>query len=183
MYTIKAVLVAGVVTVVARALELDSEWVLAVGGAVATFVVAGVIVYAIYRVIPSNPPSAPSARLPAALVGIAIALMTLLYGLLSPWLVSAFEAFGVAASLFVALLWLRLVFLAMVYGAAMARYGDYVAAAAIMGQATPDAYATDYVLEQEQEHARREIEGARELERRQASTSGSPEKPEPPDAT
>ena len=52
--------------------------------------------------------------------------MTLFYGLLSPWLVSSFAAFGVMASVFVALVWLRIVFLAMAYGAAMAshRYRD-----------------------------------------------------------
>ena len=170
-----AVLVAGVVTVIARALQLDSEWLLAVGGALATFLVAGVIVYAIYRVIPSNPPSLHSARLPATLVGVAIALLTLLYSLLSPWLVSAFHALGVAASIFAALLWLRLVFLAMVYGAAMARYRDFVLAATILGQSEPDSYATDYVVEQEQERARREVEGAREIARRQAGTAADSE--------
>ncbi len=40
-----AVLLAGVATVVARALQLDGEWVLAAGGAAATFAVAAGIVY------------------------------------------------------------------------------------------------------------------------------------------
>jgi membrane protein len=115
-----AVFVAGVVTVVARALQLDAEWILTVGSAAATFLLAAIIVYAIYRVIPANPPSAHSARLPAILVGVAIALMTVLYGVLSPLLVSGFAMFGVMASVFVALVWLRVVFMAMVYGAAMA---------------------------------------------------------------
>ncbi len=167
-----AVFVAGVVTVVAHALDLDGEWVLAAASAVTTFVIAGAIVYGVYRVIPSNPPSSHSARLPATLVGVAVALMTLLFSALSPWLVSGFQAFGVMASVFVALVWLRMVFLAMVYGAAMARYRDYVLAATLLGEADPDAYATRYVIEQEPELARAEFESAHELERRQSEGSG-----------
>ena len=179
-----AVVVAGVVTVMARALQLDGEWILAVGGSLAALLAAGLIVYAIYRVIPSNPPSAQSARAPAALVGAAVALLTLLYSLLSPWLVSGFQALGVAASIFAALLWLRLVFLAMVYGAAMARYRDFVLAATLLGELEPDSYATDYVMEQEGERARRELEDAHELERRQAAkTRRQDSSPDEPPAT
>ena len=148
-----AVFVAGVVTVVAQALELDVEWILAVVGALATLAIATGIVYGIYRVIPANPPTTRSARLPAILVGVAIAVMTLLYSIISPWLVSGFQAFGVMASVFVALVWLRVVFLAMVYGAAMARYRDFVAAAEALGEAKPDAFATHYAIEQEEERA------------------------------
>jgi uncharacterized BrkB/YihY/UPF0761 family membrane protein len=166
-----AVVVAGVVTVVAHALDLDGEWILAVGSALATFVIAAAMVYGIYRVIPSNPPTARSARLPAGLVGSAIALMTLLYGAISPWLVSGFQAFGVMASVFVAMVWLRVVFLAVIYGAAMARYWDFVATAAALGEADPDAYATHYAIEQETERAQAELDGAREIERRQAAAA------------
>ncbi len=62
--------------------------------------------------------------MPAVLVGLAVGLLTLLYGLISPWLVSSFQALGAMASVFVALLWLRLVFMAILLGAAMARYRD-----------------------------------------------------------
>ena len=168
-----AVLVAGVATVVARALELDGEWILAVGGAAATFAVAAGSVYGIYRVLPSNPPQASSARLPAALVGGAIALMTLLYSALSPWLVSGYQAFGVMASAFVALVWLRVVFLAMVYGAAMARYRDYVVGAATLGEADPETYATSYAMELEARRARQDDEAANELERRRQETEAA----------
>jgi uncharacterized BrkB/YihY/UPF0761 family membrane protein len=132
----------------------------------ATLALASGIVYAIYRVIPANPPEAWSARLPALLVGVAIALMTLLYSVLSPWLVSGFQVFGVAATVFVALVWLRVVFLAMVYGAAMARYRDYVFAARLLGEATPDAEATQHAIEEEERRAAREMEASAEVERR-----------------
>ena len=173
-----AVFVAGVLTVVARALAIDSEWVLTVAGSVATLAIATGIVYGVYRAIPANPPAAHSARLPAILVGAVIAAMTLLFSVISPWLVSGFQAFGVMASVFVALIWLRVVFLAMVYGAAMARYRDFVAAAQTLGEAEPDAVAMTYAIDQEEERARRELDGAREIERRQAAAAAAARTPE-----
>lgn len=121
-----AVLVAGLVTAMAQALRIDAEIAVAVVGAIATLAVATGLVYGIYRFIPAKPPSPGAARLPAALVGLAIGLMTLLYGVVSPWLVASYAAFGVLASVFVALLWLRITFIALVYGAAMARHRDGV---------------------------------------------------------
>ena len=119
-----AVVVAGALSVVAQALGVDAEWLLALVSSVLTVALAAGITFGIYRVLPASPPSAVSARMPALLVGTAIGLMTLFYGLISPWLVSGFEMFGVMASVFVALVWLRVVFMAMIYGAAFARYRD-----------------------------------------------------------
>lgn len=163
-----AVLVAGVLTVMARALELDAEWILAVVGAGVILVLATGLVYGIYRRMPANPPSTHAARLPSILVGLAIAGMTLFYSFISPWLISGFQAFGVMASVFVALIWLRVVFLAMIYGAAMARYRDYVVAAGELGEEDPETFATDYALAEEAERAAAEKETATELERIQA---------------
>jgi uncharacterized BrkB/YihY/UPF0761 family membrane protein len=163
-----AVFMAGVVTVVAQALQLDVEWILTAVSVVATMLLGAVIVYAIYRVIPANPPGRHSARLPAALVGVAIALITLLYSLVSPWLVTGFEVFGVAASVFAALVWLRVVFLAIVYGAAMTRYRDFVYAADVLGEAEPDRYATQHALQEEAELAAREVAATRLIEQRRA---------------
>ena len=100
------------------------EWLLAIVNAALTLALASGITYGIYRVMPSSPPTAASARVPALLVGVSIGLMTLLYGLLSPWLISGYQVFGVMASVFVALVWLRVLFMAMTYGAALARYRD-----------------------------------------------------------
>jgi len=159
-----AVFVAGVLTVVAQALRLDAEWLLWWVGAAITLALATGIVYGVYRIVPANPPEAGSARLPAILVGVAIAAVTLLYGLISPWLVAGFAMFGVAASTFVALVWLRVVFLAMIYGAAMARYRDYVAAARLLDDPEPDASATRHAMAEEQERAARELAAKRQLE-------------------
>jgi membrane protein len=163
-----AVFVAGVLTVLAQTLELDAEWLLGATGAVLTLALATGIVYGIYRVIPANPPSAHAARLPAVLVGVAIAAMTLFYGVISPWLVSGFQAFGVMASVFVALIWLRVVFLAMIYGAAMTRYRDYVVVATELGEAQPDSFATGYAIEEEAKRTAQESDAAAELDRRKA---------------
>ena len=74
---------------------------------------------------------------------------SLLYSVLSPWLVSSFQTFGAVASVFTALVWLRTVFLAMTYGAAMTRYRDMASAASILGEAEPDVAATEYLLAEE----------------------------------
>jgi len=118
------VLVGGVVSVVARSLGLDETWLLGLLGGLSALAVGTAIAYAVYRVIPADPPTARAAIVPALLVGIAIGSMTLLYSVISPWLVSGYQMYGVMASVFVALIWLRVVFLAMVYGAAMTRYRD-----------------------------------------------------------
>lgn len=133
-----ALVVSGVVTVIARALEIDADWLLGVVGGLLTLVGATALAYGVYRLLPTAPPSRAATRLPALLVGITIGLMTLFYGLLSPWLVSSFQAFGVMASVFVALVWLRLVFMAVVYGAAMTRYRDEDSS-----RSTPDIVAND----------------------------------------
>jgi uncharacterized BrkB/YihY/UPF0761 family membrane protein len=166
-----AVFVAGALTVVADALGWDANWILALAGALATLALATVLVYGIYRVMPANPPTAHAARLPAILVAVAIAAMTLFYGLISPWLVSGYQAFGVMASVFVALVWLRVVFLAMVYGAAMTRYRDYVVVATELGEARPDAVATDHALAEEANRIARETEAAMDLERRRTAAA------------
>jgi uncharacterized BrkB/YihY/UPF0761 family membrane protein len=171
-----AVVMAGVVTVIAEALKLDVQWILTTVSIAATLALASGIVYAIYRVIPANPPQASSARLPAVLVGLAIAGLTLLYSVLSPWLVSGFQLFGVMASVFAALVWLRLVFLAMVYGAAMARYRDYVFVASQLGKEQPDAVATQHAMAEEAERAAGEEAVSREIERRMADAASISER-------
>ena len=159
-----AVFVTGALTVIARALAIDSEWLLGAIGALATLAISGGLVYAIYRLLPGNPPASSSARLPAFLVGLAIGGMTLFYSLISPWLVAGFAVYGVMASVFVALVWLRVVFLAMTCGAAMARYRNHVAVAGHLGEAEPDTAATRHVIKQEQVRADLEREAAKVLE-------------------
>ena len=148
-----AVVVSGILSVVASALAFDAAWLVPVIGASLTLAAASGITYAVYRTVPSAPPPAASALLPAFLAGTCIGLLTLFYGLLSPWLASAFEAFGVVASVFVALVWLRLVFMMVTFGAAMARYQEEVLIARLAGAADPAAAATERLVRVQQARA------------------------------
>jgi membrane protein len=95
------------------------------GGAIAGFVASGAIIVlallAIYRTVPTAPPSLRAASLPALVAGVGIALLTDLYALLAPMLVGALEAFGVLAALFGALIWLGYVSQLLLLGASWAR--------------------------------------------------------------
>jgi uncharacterized BrkB/YihY/UPF0761 family membrane protein len=88
--------------------------VLAVSGSI---LVSGLV----YRFAPSDHPSFRALLPPAVLTGMAIGGLTAFFGLLAPYLVAGFIGLGVIASVFVALVWLRLVFQFLLYGAALAR--------------------------------------------------------------
>lgn len=163
------VIAGGVLSALADALAIDRSWLLSLAGAGATLAVAFGIAYSVYRVMPAAPPSPESTRLPALLAGIAIGLMTMFYGLISQWLTYAFEAYGVAASFFVTLVWLRVVFVALTYGAAMARYRDEVMVARLSGAAEPAIAATDRILGAEAERARAGHEFAEVIEAARSS--------------
>ncbi|MFO1540609.1 MAG: YhjD/YihY/BrkB family envelope integrity protein [Chloroflexota bacterium] len=75
----------------------------------------------VYRFVPSDPPSIREAALPALGSGVAIGLLTGLFGLVAPVLVGGFAGLGVIASVFVALVWFHWVFRFVLYGAAEAR--------------------------------------------------------------
>ena len=79
------------------------------------------VVLAIYLVVPAAPPSWRAALPPAVAAGIGIGALTNLFGLLAPWLIGGFLAFGVIASVFAALVWLNLSYQILLFGAAWAR--------------------------------------------------------------
>jgi uncharacterized BrkB/YihY/UPF0761 family membrane protein len=54
-------------------------------------------------------------------VGLATGLFTSLFGWIAPLLVRQWLALGIVGSVFIALVWLNLVFQALIYGAAFAR--------------------------------------------------------------
>ncbi len=74
----------------------------------------------LFLIVPVNAPSARAASLPAIVAGTAIGLLTALFSLIGPLLVKGFIALGVIASVFIALVWLNLLFQALLYGAAWA---------------------------------------------------------------
>jgi uncharacterized BrkB/YihY/UPF0761 family membrane protein len=85
---------------------------------------AFLVCLACYLLVPVEPPHWRSALSPAAVAGVAIGLLTSLFGALAPLLVSGFTGLGVIASVFVALVWLGWVFQFLLYGAAYTRARD-----------------------------------------------------------
>lgn len=148
-----AVVASAMLSAITGALGIEADWIFGGAGAVVTLIVVSGVIYGIYRFMPAEPPVPASARLPALLVGLAVGVMTLSYEFLASWLTSDYHVYGLMASMFVALLWLRLIFIALTYGAAMARYRDLVAIARRSGVAEPDAAATADVLRLEAERA------------------------------
>jgi membrane protein len=91
---------------------------IAVVGAMA---IAFAAVLTIYLVIPTAGPTFRQAFWPAVLVGLAIGGLTTLFGWIAPLLVRNWLALGIVGSVFISLIWLNLVFQALIYGAAFAR--------------------------------------------------------------
>jgi membrane protein len=83
--------------------------------------VASLAALIVYIAVPPDGASLRQAAVPAVIVGTAIGLLTSLFGLIAPFLVQQWLALGVVGSVFVALVWLNLVFQALLYGAALAR--------------------------------------------------------------
>ena len=80
-----------------------------------------VVVLAVYKLVPTAPPSLRAALLPAVLAGVGIALLTNVFGALTPLLVGSLSGLGVIATVFGALVWLNLSYQILLYGAAWAR--------------------------------------------------------------
>jgi uncharacterized BrkB/YihY/UPF0761 family membrane protein len=92
--------------------------VLSVVGTTAVSVLACLLVYV---VIPPDAPTVREALRPGLVAGVAIGLLTSLFGWIAPLLVREWLALGIVGSVFVSLVWFRLVFQALIYGAAFAR--------------------------------------------------------------
>lgn len=95
-----------------------------VSGAVAVVGAMGIAftaVLVIYLAIPTDGPTFRQAFWPAVLVGLAIGGLTTLFGWIAPLIVRHWLTLGIVGSVFIALIWLNLVFQSLVYGAAFAR--------------------------------------------------------------
>ena len=93
-------------------------------GAVAVVGAMGIAlgaVLTIYLVIPTDGPTLRQAFWPAVIAGLFIGGLTTLFGWIAPLLVRHWVALGIVGSVFISLLWLYLVFQALLYGAAFAR--------------------------------------------------------------
>ena len=93
-------------------------------GAIATvgaMAIAFGAVLTIYLAIPTDGPTFRQAFWPAVLAGLAIGGLTTLFGWIAPLLVRNWLALGILGSVFISLIWLNLLFQALIYGAAFAR--------------------------------------------------------------
>jgi membrane protein len=89
-------------------------------GIVLTVVGSIAATFTVFLIVPPNAPSGRAAAGPALAFGGTIGLLTALFGVIGPLLVKGFIALGVIAQVFIALVWLNLVFQALLYGAAWA---------------------------------------------------------------
>lgn len=78
------------------------------------------VVLAVYRLVPTAPPSVRASLPPAIVAGVGIGLLTQLFSLLAPWLIGGLSAFGAFATLFGALIWLNFSYQILLWGAAWA---------------------------------------------------------------
>jgi len=83
--------------------------------------IAFLAVLMIYIVVPTDGPTLRQAFWPAVVVGLVIGTFTALFGWIAPLLVRHWLTMGIVGSVFISLIWLNLVFQALIYGAAFAR--------------------------------------------------------------
>jgi uncharacterized BrkB/YihY/UPF0761 family membrane protein len=85
---------------------------------------ASILVIVAYRKLPPRSPSWRAIVIPAAIVGVILAVLGQAFSILVPWLVGVADLAGSLASGFVALAWLSLSFQALLLGAAWVRVRD-----------------------------------------------------------
>jgi uncharacterized BrkB/YihY/UPF0761 family membrane protein len=116
-----AVGVALVVPVVTGTFDLDIGELSAFLGPLAACAVAAAACEVVYVTVPPDGPSVREAAVPALLAGLAIGLLTTLFGLVAPLAVRGAAALGLLGAVFGALVWFDLVFQALLFGGALAR--------------------------------------------------------------
>jgi uncharacterized BrkB/YihY/UPF0761 family membrane protein len=92
-----------------------------IGAMLTSVAVATAAALLVYVIVPTNGASLRQASLPALAAGIAIGLLTSLFGLVAPYVVREWLTLGILGGVFIALLWFRLVFLILLVGAGWAR--------------------------------------------------------------
>jgi uncharacterized BrkB/YihY/UPF0761 family membrane protein len=79
------------------------------------------VALAVYKLVPTAPPSLRAALWPAIAAGIGIGLLTDLFSVLTPLLIGSLSGLGIIATVFGALVWLNFSYQILLYGAAWAR--------------------------------------------------------------
>ncbi|MBA2571366.1 MAG: YihY/virulence factor BrkB family protein [Chloroflexi bacterium] len=119
---IAAVLATSLVSLLDAVLLLPAGFdVVRLLGIALTIPIFVLVVLVTYLIVPVAAPGARAAFPPALLAGTGIGLVTALFSVLAPFLVGRLLGLGLLATVFGALVWLRLVFEMLTYGAAWAR--------------------------------------------------------------
>lgn len=89
-----------------------------VGSIVGTIVIFSIAIAVIYRIVPTPSPSWRSIGLPAMAVGLAIAVLTGIFALITPRLIGSLQVYGAFVAVFAAMIWLSYAAQAILVGAA-----------------------------------------------------------------
>ncbi len=117
-----AVLATSVVSLLDAVLLLPAGFeAVQVLGLLVTIALFVAVVLLTLLLVPRTSPGLAAAWLPALFAGIGIGLLTTLFSVLAPFLVGQLSGLGLLATVFGALVWLRLVFVVLIYGAAWSR--------------------------------------------------------------
>lgn len=90
----------------------------AVGSAIGTIIVFSAVIGIIYRMVPTQTPRWAAISRPALAVGIALAVLTGIFALITPRLVGSLRVYGAFVAVFAAMIWLSYVAQAILVGAA-----------------------------------------------------------------
>ena len=88
------------------------------GSAALTGVVFTIAVAVVYRIVPTETPSWRAVTVPAVAVGLALAVLTEIFALITPRLVGSLRVYGAFVAVFAAMIWLSYVAQAILLGAA-----------------------------------------------------------------
>jgi membrane protein len=88
------------------------------GSGLGTIVIFAAAIALIYRMVPTDTPPWRSIGRPALAVGLALALFTLIYAIITPRLIGSLQVYGAFVAVFAAMIWLSYVAQAILVGAA-----------------------------------------------------------------
>ncbi len=89
-----------------------------IGSAVLTGVIFTLAVAVVYRIVPTETPGWRAVIVPALAVGLALAVLTEIFALITPRLVGSLKVYGAFVAVFAAMIWLSYVAQAILLGAA-----------------------------------------------------------------
>lgn len=89
-----------------------------VGSAIGSILIFSLAIGVVYRIVPSPSPPWGAIGVPAFAIGLAIAILTGIFALITPWFVGSLRVYGAFVAVFAAMIWLSYVAQAILVGAA-----------------------------------------------------------------